>query len=119
LAPGGSPDASAALSLRAHRLIGPRARSARSIVSLIDDAEDPLGPQQASVPICRCKGIAREEGARRADGPSAECRSAGASGAAKVHLLFNDSSGPVYDRPAAADLEPAIREARLTLEIRV
>ena len=55
LARGACPDSSAALSLRAHELIGwtARRRLAREIRSLLARAERPIHPMHSSVPICR------------------------------------------------------------------
>jgi hypothetical protein len=40
-----------------------------------------------------------------------------ACGAAKSHLLLKETTGPVYDRPAADDLEPAIHQVLRALEL--
>lgn len=116
LAAGASPDSSAALSLRAGELIsaGARARLARSIHKLLDDARRsslPRGP----VVVCRRKVRA----AKRTLEKLADrlCRDpVDARGVAQIRLLLTERSGPLYDRPAADDLEPALRAAMAALE---
>jgi hypothetical protein len=113
LASGVSPDGCAALSLRAHSLIGTRARGAlaRSLRRLVKDAQHPLQPLSFGVPICRRKILASrntlEALATRLD--SRDPLDAG--GVAKVKLLLSNGGGPVYGHGTADDLEPALREA--------
>jgi hypothetical protein len=119
LAAGVSPDSSAALSLRAHALIGPatRARLAWTIRRLIADAHHPLHPLTPYVPLCRRKIIRSagtlEEVAERlqGDGP------VDARGVAQIRLLLIGDRGALYDYPAADDLEPALQEALHALEV--
>jgi hypothetical protein len=39
-----------------------------------------------------------------------------ARGVAQVRLLMHDAAGPVYDRPARNDLEPALQQALQAIE---
>jgi hypothetical protein len=119
LASGVSPDSSAALSLRAYRLIGETARAAlaRSVRRLVEDARRPLGPLDP--PICRRKvrrstQTLHELADRLVSGDPVD-----ACGVAQIRLLMQDAAGPIYDRPAADDLEPALRRARQALELTV
>jgi hypothetical protein len=119
LAAGVSPDSSAALSLRAHTLIGTAARTrlAWTIRRLIEDARHPLHPLTPHVPLCRRKIIrsARtlEEVARRLQGDDP----VDARGVAQLRLLLIGDCGALYDRPAADDLEPALQHALQALEL--
>jgi hypothetical protein len=121
LAAGVSPDMSAALSLRAHTLISPRARTrlARSIRKLIQDAQHPLGPLDPGVPICRRKILRSRKMLQALAARLESTDPVDACGAAKGHLLLNGSSGPVYERPAADDLEPAIQQVLRALAVTV
>ena len=119
LASGISPDSSARLSVRAHQLIGcpTRAALARAIRRLVDDAGRPARPMSFNVAICRSK-VRRsrhtlEDLADRllSDGPL------DARGLAQIHLLLNDGAGPLYDRPTADDLAPALKRAIAALEV--
>jgi len=119
LAAGISPDASAALSLRAHALIGIAARAglARTIRSLIRDARHPLHPLTPHVRLCRRKII---RSARTLEGLAERLISGepvDARGVAQIRLLLIGDSGALYDYPAANDLEPALREAFQALEL--
>lgn len=119
LASGISPDSSACLSVRAHELIGCPTRSAlaRAIRRLVDDARHPLQPMSFNIPICRSKvwrsRDTLEQLADRllSDGPL------DARGLAQIRLLLSDGAGPLYDRPTADDLEPALRRAMSALEV--
>jgi hypothetical protein len=118
LAAGVSPDSSAALSLRAHTLIGTaaRARLAKAIRRLIEDARHPLHPLTPQVPLCRRKIIrsARtlEEVAERLHGDDP----VDVRGVAQIRLLLIGDCGALYEYPAADDLEPALQEAKQALE---
>jgi hypothetical protein len=119
LASGISPDSSACLSVRAHALIScsTRAELARAIRRLVHDAGHPVRPMRFAVPICRSKiWRSREllEGlAERllGDGPL------DARGLAQIRLLLSDGAGPLYDRPTADDLQPALERAIGALEV--
>jgi hypothetical protein len=119
LAAGISPDSSAHLSVRAHDLIGcpTRAELARAIRRLMYDAGRPVTPMRVKVPICRSKiwrsrdileGLADR---LLTDGPL------DARGLAQIRLLLSDGAGPLYARPAADDLRPALERAIVALGI--
>lgn len=121
LAAGVSPDASAALSLRAHTLIGAATRAdlARTIRRLIRDARHPLHPLTPHVRLCRRKIIRsartlEELAERLVNGEPVDAR-----GIAQIRLLLIGDSGALFDYPAANDLEPALREAMQALELGV
>jgi hypothetical protein len=121
LARGISPDSRAGLSVRAHELIGVRARCtlSRSIRRLLDDALHPLRPLSFSVPVCRSKVLRSrrtlEELADRLVGDEP----LNARGLAQLRVLLSDGVGPVYTRPGADDLEPALERAMAALEVRM
>jgi hypothetical protein len=119
LASGISPDSSACLSVRAHELIGcpTRAALARAIRRLVDDAGHPVRPMNFSVPLCRAKiwrsrdtleGLADR---LLTDGPL------DARGLAQIRLLLGDGAGPLFDRPTADDLQPALERAIAALDV--
>jgi len=119
LATGVSPDSSGAISLRAHTLVGAATRSAlaRSVRRLIEDAQQPLSRLTPVVPICRRKILSsrktlEELADRLASGDPVDAR-----GVAKARLLLSDGAGPVYNQPAADDLEPALHEVLRTLQL--
>ncbi len=117
LASGACPDSNAALSLRAQALIGMRARRdrARSIRRLIGDARHPLGAL-GPVPICRHK-VLRSTGTLEALAARlVSCEPVDARGVAQVCLVLAAADGPVYSRPWADDLEPALQAAADALE---
>ncbi len=118
LAAGASPDSSAPLSLRAGELIGATARRdlARTVRRLVDDARQPFIPISSGVPLCRRKVLASREALseladRLTSGEPVEAR-----GVAQVRLLLTAGDGPLYHRPAADDLEPAVQAALAALE---
>jgi len=119
LAAGASPDSSAGLSVHAHELIGTRARGllSRSIRRLLQDALCPLRPLSFSVPVCRAKVVRAqrtlEDLAERLDGDEP----LNACGLARLRVLLSDGTGPVYDRPHADDLAPALERAIAALEV--
>ena len=119
LALGVSPDTSAVLSLRANSLIGARTRSAlaRSIRMLIADAQHPMGPLAPCVPICRRKVLRSRESLEELADRLVRAGPVDVSGVAQASLLLCSGCGPVYDRPTADDLEPAIQEALQALEL--
>lgn len=119
LAAGVSPDSNAALSLRAHTLIGTaaRARLAGTVRRLVEDARHPLQPGTPHAPLCRRKILrsARtlEEVARRLQGTDP----VDVRGVAQIRLLLIGDSGALFDYPAADDLEPALQKALSALEL--
>jgi hypothetical protein len=120
LAHGACPDSTPALSLRAHRLIGQATRRelSQAIHRVLREARSPGHPGNPGIPICRRKVMqakpALEELAERLvnSGP------VDARGVARVQLLLKDGSSPLYDRPHADDLEPALSVAIDALEFR-
>jgi hypothetical protein len=42
-----------------------------------------------------------------------------ACGVARVRLLLTGAVGPIYDRPVADDLEPALQQALQALELKL
>ncbi|MGH2927346.1 MAG: hypothetical protein ACRDL8_04005 [Solirubrobacteraceae bacterium] len=121
LAGGACPDSSAALSLRAHQLIGftARRRLTREIAGVLRDAcrEPYMGGWE--VPICRGQVLAARsdlcELADRLLTPGA----VDARGVAQVQMLLRDGGGPVYRRTGGGDLQRAIRAAIEALEPQV
>jgi hypothetical protein len=118
LAAGASPDSSAALSLRAHALIGAAARRdlARSIRHLLEAARRPVNPLTFSIPICRRKTVASADGLLKLADRLTSAGPADARGVAMLRLLLIDGGGPIYHRPAANDLEPALAAVAAALE---
>ena len=120
LASGISPDSSACLSVRAHELIGYPTRSAlaRAIRRLVEDAGHPVRPLSFNIPMCRSKVWRSRDTLKQladrllTDGPL------DARGLAQIRLLLSDGAGPLYDRPSADDLEPALRRAMAALDVR-
>jgi hypothetical protein len=113
LADGASPEASAALALRAQLLVHPRHRRdlARSLRRVLTTAKrSPLG-SRLPVPVCRdrvrdCEGEFGELiGRLQAAGPVP------ARGVAMAGLLLADASGPLYHRASPDDLGVRVREA--------
>jgi hypothetical protein len=120
LARGACPDSRAVLSLRANKLISAstRSRLAREVRRLIRQAERPPHRWSEAAPICWNK-------VRRAEPVLAEVADhlAGpdpldAMGIAQVLLLLRDGAGPVFSRPYADDLKPALVTAIEALEPR-
>lgn len=98
LADGASPDSSAALSLRAERLIGARTRRemARSIRHVIADAER---PRRARDPRIRVRARAVGRVADQLDGLARRLLApepVDARGMARLDLLLRDGAGPLY-----------------------
>lgn len=118
LAAGASPDASAALSLRACTLIGEteRRRLARALRRLVKDAERPLPPLSSQAPICWRKVLKSQRTLSRFAERLISDEPVDARGVARVSVLL-DGDGPVYGWPAADDLEPALQAATEALEV--
>jgi hypothetical protein len=118
LADGVPPERSAALSLRARRLIEPpmAAMLARALHRLVREAGEhrtDRGRMPARMAAVRATTADLEDLARRlvAAGPAA------ARGIAQVRLLLTDGTGPLYSETAGEDLAAAVRRARAALEL--
>jgi hypothetical protein len=118
LAEGVPPERSAALALRARRLVDPRyaERLARRLHGIVREAL--LGPvARGSVPV-RLDAVAEasadiDDLARRLLAPGA----AAVPGIAQVALLLCDGAGPLYSSRSGEDLGAAVRRARAALEL--
>jgi hypothetical protein len=118
LAAGVPPERSAALALRARRLVEPRTAAlfARALHRVLRDAWMPHG-LPARMPTRR--GAVRDVGAeiddlaRRLVAPSPPA----VRGIAQVGLLISDGTGPLYSSAAGEELLAAVRRARAALEI--
>jgi hypothetical protein len=120
LAQGISPDSSACLSVRAHDLIGSRARSmlAQTLRRLVEDAGRPVRPMHFAVPICRAKVWRSRHTIQELADRLLGSEPLDASGVAQLRLLLSDGAGPVYYHPGADDLEPALKRVIAALEVR-
>lgn len=120
LAAGVSPDSGVAISLRAHALIGMRARRAfsRGLRDLIVQARAPAGPA-TPVPVCRRQIIRAQELIEATAHRLLEDRPVSARGVAQIRLLLTDGRSPVYDDPNAGNLLPALRAASSALELSI
>lgn len=113
LARGAPPDSTVALSLRAHRLIGPgvrhaMARELRALPHQAARAQNRLAP---GVPICRrqvlqAAGVLALLADRLADSEPVE-----ALGVAQLRVLLRDASSPLFDPNRARELEPELHAA--------
>jgi hypothetical protein len=117
LAEGVPPERSAALALRARRLVDPRygERLARRLQLILHEARFGL-VRRASVPI-RLDAVSAvsdeiDDLARRLVAPGA----AAVRGIAQVALLLCDGAGPLYSA-RGEDLGAAVRRARAALEV--
>jgi hypothetical protein len=118
LAAGVPPERSAALALRARRLVDPRTAAllARALHRVLRDAWMPEA-MPARMPTRR--EAVREAGAdiddlaRRLVAPSPPA----VRGIAQVGLLISDGTGPLYSSAAGEDLPAAVRRARAALEV--
>ncbi len=120
LARGVAPDSSAALLLRAHRLIGPAARAdlARSIRSLIDDAGRPCHPLNPGVPI-NCAAVSKASATMIQVADRLVCgRAVDARGVAQVRRLVQDGASPVFNAASEHDLGQLFDDALEALEPR-
>jgi hypothetical protein len=118
LAEGEPPERSAALALRARRLVDPRygERLARRLRVILHEARFGL-VRRASIPI-RLDAVAAvsheiDELAGRLGAPGG----ASVRGIAQVVLLLSDGAGPLYSSRAGEDLGAAVRRARAALEL--
>ena len=118
LAAGVPPERSAALALRARRLVEPRmaALLARALQRVLRDASMP-DAMPARMPTRRAavRDAAAEidDLARRLVAPTPPA----VRGIAQVGLLISDGTGPLYSSLAGEDLLAAVRRARAALEV--
>ena len=118
LADGVPPEAGAALSLRARRLLDPAfaVGLARSLNRLLREACSGESPR-ARIPVRRDAVL------QSADDVDALARRLlatdplGVPGVARVALLLGDGTGPLFSKHAAEDLGTVVRRAREDLEI--
>jgi hypothetical protein len=118
LAEGVPPERSAALALRARRLVDPRyaERLARRLGEVVTEAV--FGrTRRASIPV-RLDAVAAvsadiDDLARRLVAPGAVA----VPGIAQVALLLSDGAGPLYSSRSGEDLGAAVRRARAALEL--
>ncbi|MGH2859258.1 MAG: hypothetical protein ACRDMJ_17430 [Solirubrobacteraceae bacterium] len=121
LAHGACPDTSAALSLRAHQLIGltERRRLAREIGAVLREASRPPRQRGWEVAVCRGQVLAARaelcELAERLLSPLP----IDACGVAQTQMLLRDGAGPVYLDTGGGSLRRAVRTAIDALEPRV
>jgi hypothetical protein len=118
LAAGTHPERSAALSLRARRLIAPDmgATLARGLSALAHEAREGRarrGPVPARLGPVRAVAGEIEDLARRLVDPAP----AAVAGIAQVRVLLTDGRSPLYSRLADEALGDAVRRARAALEI--
>jgi hypothetical protein len=120
LAAGADPDSSAALSLRAHQLIGcnVRRRLAREIRTLLIRAERPLHPMRSTVPICRHKVIEARQALHELAHLKVSPGPVDARGVARLRRLLRDGEGPIFRRPRDEDLEPELEAIIEALVVR-
>jgi hypothetical protein len=118
LADGVPPERSAALALRARRLVDPRyaQRLARRLQAVVHEAV--FGrTRRASIPVRLDAVLAVsseiDDLARRLGAPGA----AAVRGIAQVALLLSDGAGPLYSSRSGEDLGAAVRRARAALEL--
>ena len=120
LARGTSPDASATLSMRAHRLIGLASRRtlARQIRGVIDLAQQPRHRLDAGIHVCtrevwRCRDTIEALADRLEAIDPVDCM-----GVAQARVLLHDGGGPLYHDARADRLEASLCAALDALEPR-
>jgi len=118
LAAGVPPERSAALSLRAARLIEPAvgAALARRLELIVAEADGRLLPRARIA--ARRRAVFEAAGeldalARRLAAPDPR----GVRGVAQARLLLTDGCGPLYSHRSGEDLTGAVRRARAALEL--
>ena len=118
LARGVSPDSSAALSLRAHRLIGPRVREplARELAALVKEASGPRYLRDPRVPICRGAVINAAEMLGEVADRLVAPAPVDARGVAQLVILLRDGTSPLFNPARAERLEVAFSSALEALE---
>jgi hypothetical protein len=120
LANGVCPDASAILSLRAHRLIGlgTRRALASELRDVIGRARRPRAPLDNGVRLCAGEVLRAREAiddlADRLEG----WEPVEPAGVARVRLLLRDGAGPLYNESFPGGLQRAVRVAIDALEPR-
>lgn len=121
LAAGISPDSSAPHSLRAQTLIGQTscAELSLGIRRVIDQAKRPVSPSSFRIPICRRKVLQAESTLEKVADRLASGDPVDARGIAQIRLLLKDGCGPLYNRPQADDLQPALDAAIEALELQI
>ena len=118
LARGVTPEAGAALALRAHDLGEPRIRLAlaRGVQRALDEAQSPQQPSRSRVPVCKTEVMAAadqlDELARRLRSPGLLA----SRGLASVHLLLTDGGSPLYLRGTTGELRVVVSRALAALE---
>jgi hypothetical protein len=113
LASGASPDANAALSLRARRLTSQptRRQLARALHTTAREAARPAYRLGARIPICRRKVIDAQATLEELADHLLRPGPVDARGVAQVQLLLSDGSSPLYTGPQTDDLEQALQAA--------
>ena len=121
LASGACPDSTAALSLRAHSLIGgsTRQRLANALRRLVREAQRPPDPFLRGVPICRDEILRARAGLEELADQLLDPMPVDARGVAMVRLLLADGSSPIYHRCRDGDLEQALQQALDALRLRL
>ena len=121
LAAGASPDSTAGLSLRAAQLIRASTRRtlARALRNVISDAARPGLPPGPAVILCRRKILASRGSLVELAERLTSHEPVDARGVAQVRLLLIGAAGPLYDRPRANDLEPALQAALEALDLSI
>jgi hypothetical protein len=120
LAGGVCPDASATLSLRAHRLIGPATRHAlaRELRDVIGRAQRPRASLDNGVRLCAVEVLRSRDAigdlAARLEG----WEPVDPAGVARVRLLLRDGAGPLYNESFPGGLRRALQGAIDALEPR-
>ena len=76
-----------------------------------------MGPLSFHVPICRSKILRSRETLQALADRLVSTDPVDACGVARVRLLLTDGSGPIYARPTADDLEPALERTLVALTI--
>jgi hypothetical protein len=117
LARGVSPDSSVTFSLRAHTLIGIRARRScsRALRALVNEARAPAW-HPVAVPLCRRKIVAAEDQIEHLAERLTDRQPVAARGVAQIHVLLTDGRSPLYYDPDADDLRPALQAAAAALD---
>jgi hypothetical protein len=117
LAAGASPDGDPARALRAHRLVGARARRdlVLAIERILREASGPAPRRTAEAPICRrnvreAQGQLQRLADRLAAGP------VDARGVALAQALLTDSAGPLYSWVASTSVLSLAEQATIALE---